>query len=93
MELLDSPESDLLCNDSLFEKINANCATCCIWITTGIISETTHELWCCARFTLSTKLAAKANKAKAQKIFKQIVSKEYHKYSKVFSKVDLHCLP
>jgi hypothetical protein len=42
---------------------------------------------------LSTKLAAKANEAKAKKTFEQMVPKEYHKYSKVFSEVDSHRLP
>jgi hypothetical protein len=42
---------------------------------------------------LSIKLAAKANKVKAKKTFEQMVPKEYHKYSKVFSEVNLHCLP
>jgi hypothetical protein len=42
---------------------------------------------------LSTELAAKANKAKDKKTFEQMVPKEYHKYSKVFSEVDSHCLP
>jgi hypothetical protein len=92
MELPDSPEPNSLPNNSPFEKISANRATRRTWIKTGIISETTNELWCCARFTLSTELATKANKAKAKKTFEQIVSKEYHKYSKVFSEVDLHRL-
>jgi hypothetical protein len=91
MELLDSLKSDSLPNNSLFEKISANCATYCTWIKASIISETINELWCCAGFTLSTKLAAKANKAKAKKTFEQMVPKEYYKYSKVFSEVDLHC--
>jgi hypothetical protein len=93
MELLDSPEPDLLPDDSPFEKISANCATRRTWIKAGIISETTNELWCCAGFTLSTELAAKANEAKVKKTFKQMVSKEYHKYSKVFSEIDSHRLP
>jgi hypothetical protein len=93
MELPDSPEPDPLPDDSPFEKISANCATRCTWIKAGIISETTDELWCCAGFTLSTELAAKANKAKAKKTFEQMVSKEYHKYSKVFSEIDSHRLP
>jgi hypothetical protein len=93
IELLDSLESDPLSNDSLFEKISVNRATRRTWIKAGIISETTNELWCCARFMLSTKLATKANEAKAKKTFEQMVSKEYHKYSKVFSEVDLYRLP
>jgi hypothetical protein len=93
MELPDSPEPNPLPDDSPFEKISANCATRRTWIKAGIISETTDELWCCAGFTLSTELAAKANEAKAKKTFKQMVPKEYHKYFKVFSEVDLHCLP
>jgi hypothetical protein len=93
MELPDSPKPDLLPNDSPFEKISANCAICRTWIKAGIINETTNELWCCARFMLSTELAAKANEAKAKKTFEQMVPKEYHKYSKVFSEVDSYCLP
>jgi hypothetical protein len=93
MELPDSPEPDSFPNNSLSKKISANCATCHTWIKAGIISETTDELWCCTGFTLSTKLAAKANKAKAKKTFEQMVPKKYHKYSKVFSEVDLHQLP
>jgi hypothetical protein len=93
MELLDSPEPDSFSNNSLSEKISANCATCRTWIKAGIISETTDELWCCTGFILSTKLATKANKAKAKKTFEQMVLKKYHKYSKVFSEVDLHQLP
>jgi hypothetical protein len=71
----------------------ANRATRHTWIKAGIISETTDELWCCAGFTLSTELAAKANEAKAKKTFEQMVPKEYHKYSKVFSEVDSHRFP
>jgi hypothetical protein len=93
IELLNSPEPDPLPDDSPFEKISANRATRRTWIKAGIISETTDELWCCAGFTLSTELAAKANEAKAKKTFEQMVLKEYHKYSKVFSEVDLHHLP
>jgi hypothetical protein len=92
MELLNSPEPDPLPNDFPFEKISANRATHCTWIKAGIISETTNELWCCAGFTLSTELAAKANKAKAKKTFEQMVPKEYYKYSKVFSEVDSYRL-
>jgi hypothetical protein len=92
IELPDSPEPDPFPDNSPFEKISANCATRRTWIKAGIISETTNELWCCAGFTLSTELAAKANKAKAKKMFKQMVSKEYHKYSKVFSEIDSHRL-
>jgi hypothetical protein len=92
MELLDSLEPDPLPNDSPFEKISANCATRHTWIKAGIISETINELWCCAGFTLSTELATKANEAKAKKTFEQMVLKEYHKYSKVFSEVDSHRL-
>jgi hypothetical protein len=44
MELLDSPEPDLLSDDSPFEKISANCATRRTWIKAGIINETTNEL-------------------------------------------------
>jgi hypothetical protein len=93
MELPDSPEPDLLPDHSPFEKISVNRATRRTWIKAGIISETIDELWCCARFTLSTELAAKANEAKAKKMFEQMVPKEYHKYFKVFSEVDSHCLP
>jgi hypothetical protein len=93
MKLPNSPEPDPLPNDSLFKKISANHATRCIWIKASIISETTNELWCCVGFMLSTELAAKANEAKAKKTFEQMVSKEYHKYSKVFSEIDLHRLP
>jgi hypothetical protein len=93
MELPDSLESDPLSDYSPFEKISANRATRRIWIKAGIISETTDELWCCVGFTLSTKLAAKANEAKAKKTFEQMVPKEYYKYSKVFSEVDSHRFP
>jgi hypothetical protein len=93
MELPNSPEAEPLFDDSLFEKISANHATCHTWIKAGIISETTDELWCCAGFTLSTELAAKANEAKAKKIFEQMVPKEYHKYSKVFLEIDSHRFP
>jgi hypothetical protein len=93
MELPDSPEPDPLSDDSPFEKISANCATRHTWIKAGIISETTNELLCCAGFTLSTELATKANEAKAKKTFEQMVLKEYHKYFKVFSEIDLHRLP
>jgi hypothetical protein len=93
MELPDSPELNPLPDDSLFEKISVNYATRCTWIKANIISETTDELWCCAGFTLSTELAAKANEAKAKKTFEQMVPKEYHKYFKVFSEVDSHRLP
>jgi hypothetical protein len=78
MELLESLKAEPFPNNSLFKKINANHATCCTWIKAGIISETTDELLCCAGFTLSTELAAKANEAKAKKTFEQVVSKEYH---------------
>jgi hypothetical protein len=93
MELPDSPEPDSLPDNSPFEKISANYATRRTWIKASIISETTDELWCCAGFTLSTELAAKANEAKAKKTFEQMVPKEYHKYFKVFLEVDSHHLP
>jgi hypothetical protein len=93
IELSNSPEPDPLPDDSLFEKISVNCAICHTWIKASIIRETINELWCCTGFMLSTELAAKANKAKAKKTFKQMVSKEYHEYFKVFSEVDSHHLP
>jgi hypothetical protein len=93
MELPDSPELDPHSDNFLFEKISANHATCHTWIKASIISDTTNELWCCTGFMLSTELAAKANKAKAKKIFEQMVPKEYHKHSKVFSEVDSHHFP
>jgi hypothetical protein len=74
------------------QKIGHNRDTCYTWIKASIISDTTNELWCYAGFTLFTKLATKANKAKAKKTFEQMVSKEYYKYSKVFSEIDLHRL-
>jgi hypothetical protein len=92
MELPDSPEPDSLPNDFPFEKISANRATHHTWIKASIISETTNELWCCAGFTLSTELAAKANEAKVKKTFEQMVPKEYHKYFKAFLEVNLHRL-
>jgi hypothetical protein len=92
MELPDSPESNPLPNNSPFEKISANRATRRTWIKAGIINENTDKLWCCAGFTLSTELATKANEAKAKKTFEQMVPKEYHKYSKVFSEIDSHRL-
>jgi hypothetical protein len=82
MELLDSLEPDPLLDNSPFEKISVNCTTCHTWIKAGIISKTTNELWCYTRLMLSTEHAAKANKAKAKKMFKQIVSKEYHSIPK-----------
>jgi hypothetical protein len=93
MELPDSLKPDFLPDNSLFKKISVNCATYHTWIKTGIISKTTNKLWCCTRFKLSTELTANANEAKAKKTFEQIILKEYHKYSKVFSEVDSHRLP
>jgi hypothetical protein len=93
MELLDGLKPDPLANNSPFEKISANYATCHTWIKAGIISETTDELWCCTGFILSTRLAAKVNKAKAKEMFEQIIPKEYCKYFKMFFKVDSYCLP
>jgi hypothetical protein len=90
MELSDSLEPDSLSNNSPFKKISVNHAIYHTWIKASIISETTNELWCCTGFILSTKLATKANKAKAKKMFEQMILKKYHKYSKVFLEVDSH---
>ena len=46
-----------------------------------------------AGFTYSTKLAAEANQAKAQRTFEEMVPKEYHRHAKVFSEEESHRLP
>lgn len=76
-----------------FERINANRQQRRHWLKSGILENTTDELWCHAGFTYSTKLAAEANKAKVHRTFEEMVPKEYHEHSKVFSEEESHRLP
>jgi hypothetical protein len=63
------------------------------WIKAGIITDASDEIWVCAGYTLSTKLAMEASKGKVKKTFKELISKEYHCHAKVFSETESHRLP
>ena len=93
MELPSSPEEPNSTPTSPFEQISANRATRRAWIKAGIIEDSSDELWMCAGFILSTKLAVKANEFKAKQSFEEMVPEEYCKYTKVFSESESHRLP
>jgi hypothetical protein len=72
--------------------LKANCSERRAWIKARIITDASNEIWVCAGYTLSTKLAIKAGKGKVKKMFEELVSKEYHHYAKVFSESESHRL-
>ena len=76
-----------------FQKIEANRDKRRQWLKASIITDSTDEIWCCAGFTLSTKLAADKNESKAKRTFEEMVPKEYQKHAKVFSESESHRLP
>jgi hypothetical protein len=63
------------------------------WIKAGIITDASDEIWICAGYTLSTKLAMKAGEGKVKKTFEELVPKEYRCHTKVFSETESHWLP
>ena len=80
-------------NEAPFQQIQANRTERRQWVKSSIIEHATDQLWCMAGFTYSTKLAAEANQAKAQRTFEEMVPKEYHRHAKVFSEEESHRLP
>jgi hypothetical protein len=77
---------------SLPHVLKANCSECQAWIKAGIITDASNEIWVCAGYTLSTKLAIEAGKGKVKKIFKELVLKEYQCHTKVFSETESYRL-
>lgn len=79
--------------DDLFSRIKANRLERRQWIKAGIIHHSDDEVWSCAGFTYSTKLAVDALKDKPKKSFNELVPSEYHVHAKVFSEEESHRLP
>jgi hypothetical protein len=90
MEIPNSPEQF---TPSLFHILEANCSECQAWIKAGIITDASDEIWVCAGYTLSIKLAVEAGEGKAKKTFAELVPKEYQCHAKVFSETESHRLP
>jgi hypothetical protein len=90
MEILNSPEQF---TPSLPHILEANCSECRAWIKAGIITDASNEIWVCAGYTLSTKLAIKAGEGKAKRTFEELVPKEYRCHAKVFMETESHQLP
>ncbi|ESK81897.1 pro-pol protein [Moniliophthora roreri MCA 2997] len=62
------------------------------WWKEGILEDTMDELWVAARVTYSAELAYEESK-KEKGSMEEIVPAEFHKYQKVFSEEESHCLP
>lgn len=74
-------------------RIRANRATCRKWLRQGILQDKDDEVWCAAGFTYSQQIAEKANEAKAEKTFEEMVPKEYREFTKVFLEQESQWLP
>lgn len=74
------------------QQISANRKLRRSWIRAGVL-ETGDELWMCAGYTYSQKIAEEQNKAKEGKSFEEMVPEEYRRYAKVFSEEESHRLP
>jgi hypothetical protein len=90
MEIPNSPEQF---TPSLPHVLKANCLEHRAWIKARIITDASDEIWVCARYTLSTKLAVEAGKGKVKKTFEELVSKEYQCHAEVFSETKSQRLP
>jgi hypothetical protein len=90
MEIPNSPEQFTPSPPHILE---ANCSECRAWIKASIITDTFNEIWVCAGYTLSTKLAVEASEGKTKKTFEELVPKEYQCHTKVFSETKSHRLP
>jgi predicted aspartyl protease len=90
MEIPNSPEQFTPSSPQILE---ANCFKHQAWIKAGIITDTSNEIWICAGYTLSTKLAVEAGEGKAKKTFEELIPKEYQCHAKVFSETESHRLP
>jgi hypothetical protein len=90
MEISNSPEQF---TPSLPHVLKANCSEHRAWIKAGIITDVSNEIWICAGYTLSTKLAMKASEDKVKKTFEELVPKEYQCHTKVFSETESYKLP
>jgi hypothetical protein len=90
MEIPNSPEQFTPSPPHLVE---ANRSERRAWIKAGIITDASDEIWVCAGYTLSTKLAIKASEGKVKKTFEELVLKEYQCHAKVFSETKSHRLP
>jgi hypothetical protein len=63
------------------------------WVKSGLLEDSTDEIWCCASMTYSTQLAAEVNEKKYGRPLEEMVSTEYLKHKKVFSEEESHRLP
>jgi hypothetical protein len=90
MEILNSPEQF---TPSSLHVLKANYSEYQVWIKARIITDTSNEIWICARYTLSTKLAVEAGKGKVKKTFEELIPKECHCHAKVFLESESHRLP
>jgi hypothetical protein len=72
--------------------LGTNCSEHQAWIKARIITDASDEIWVCAGYTLSTKLAMKAGEGKVKKTFEELVPKEYWCHTKVFSETESHRL-
>jgi hypothetical protein len=90
MEILNSPEQF---TPSPSHLLKANCLERQAWIKAGLITDASNEIWVCAGYILSTKLAMKASEGKVKKTFEELVPKEYRCHAKVFLETESHRLP
>lgn len=63
------------------------------WVREGLLEHHGEEVWCCAGYTYSQKIAEEANKSKVTKSFEEMVPEAYRSFSKVFSEWESERLP
>jgi hypothetical protein len=63
------------------------------WVKSGLLEDSTDEIWCCASMTYSTQLAAEVNEKKYGRPLEEMVPAEYLRHKKVFSEEESHRLP
>jgi hypothetical protein len=63
------------------------------WVKSGLLKDSTDEIWCCTSMTYSTQLTAEVNEKKYSWPLEEMVSTKYLKQKKVFSEEESHWLP
>ena len=87
------PEAEPDIEESPFCRIRANRTTRRKWIRAGILEEAGEEVWCCAGYTYSQKIAEETHKAKPERTFEEMVPPQYREHAHVFSEQESERLP
>jgi hypothetical protein len=62
-------------------------------VKAGCTEHVSNEVWCCAGYTYSQKIAKEAGKSKPTRTFEEMVPPQYHYHTSIFSEKESECLP